>query len=75
MVTVTVKLFASFQQGRFEIAQRDLAPGTTLAALVDALCIPREEVGIVLVSGRHATLDRVARPGETIAIFPLLGGG
>jgi molybdopterin synthase sulfur carrier subunit len=74
-VLVTVKLFATFQQGRFEVAERELAPGTTVGALLDQLGIPREELGVLLVSGRHAELDRVPGPGETISIFPLLGGG
>jgi molybdopterin synthase sulfur carrier subunit len=74
-VVVTVKLFATFQQGRFEVAERELAPGTTVGALLDQLGIPRAELGVLLVSGRHAELDRVPSPGETISIFPLLGGG
>jgi molybdopterin converting factor small subunit len=72
---VTIKLFATFQQGRFEVAQRPVAPGTTLGALVDDLGIPREELGVLLVAGRHADLEREARPGDVISIFPLLGGG
>jgi molybdopterin converting factor small subunit len=72
---VTVKLFASFQENRFEVAERDLEPGTNLGALLDLLAIPREELGVLLVSGRHADLERPVAAGDVIAIFPLLGGG
>lgn len=72
---VTIKLFATFRVGRFETSERDCAAGTTLGQLVRALGIPPEEVGVLLVGGRHAEFAHVVAPGETIAIFPLLGGG
>jgi molybdopterin converting factor small subunit len=72
---VTVKLFASFREGRFDVAQRDCAAGTTVASLVHDLGIAPEEIGVVLVGGRHAALEQCTAPGDTIAIFPLLGGG
>ncbi len=72
---VTVKLFAAFREGRFEVAQLDCPPGTTVGGMADALGIARAEIGIVMVSGRHAELDRVPSPGETVSIFPLIGGG
>jgi sulfur carrier protein ThiS len=74
-VKVTIKLFATFREGRFDVAQRECPPGTTLAGLVRELGITPEEVGVVLVGGRHAAFEHVAAAGETIAIFPLLGGG
>jgi sulfur carrier protein ThiS len=72
---VTIKLFASFREGRFDISRRACAPGTTVAGLVRELGIAPEEVGVLLVGGRHAALEHVAAAGDTIAIFPLLGGG
>ena len=42
---------------------------------MDALGIPRDEIGILMVSGRHAELDQQAAPGDTISIFPPVGGG
>ena len=72
---LTVKLFATFRDGRFEKAQLDYPPGTTLANIVDALRIPRDEIGVMLVMGRHAELEYTPAPGETVAIFPRIGGG
>lgn len=74
-MTVTVKLFATFQKGRFAVSERELPPGATLATIVDELAIPRAEIGVMLVSGRHAELDHAPAPGATVSIFPLLGGG
>jgi molybdopterin converting factor small subunit len=72
---VTVKLFATFRTGRFDIAQVEHPAGTTVGGIVDALGIPREEIGILMVSGRHADLDERPAPGDTVAIFPMVGGG
>jgi molybdopterin synthase sulfur carrier subunit len=72
---VTVKLFATFQQGRFERALLHFEPGTILAGIVEFLAIPRDEIGVLLVGGRHVELEHAPVHGDTIAIFPLLGGG
>ncbi|HEX9399798.1 MAG TPA: MoaD/ThiS family protein [Anaeromyxobacter sp.] len=72
---VTIKLFAMFREGRFETAERECPPGTTIGGLVDGLGIAREEIGVLLLGGRHAALEQVTASGDTIAIFPLLGGG
>jgi molybdopterin converting factor small subunit len=72
---LTVKLFATFRQGRFEIAEMQRPEGSTLGSLLDDLSIPRPELGFVLVQGRHAELDLVPPGGATVAIFPKVGGG
>jgi molybdopterin synthase sulfur carrier subunit len=72
---VTVKLFATFRSGRFDMAQAEYPPGTSLANVVDELRIPKTEIGVMLLSGRHANLEDTLAPGDTVSIFPLLGGG
>ena len=72
---LTVKLFATFRQGRFEVARLDRPEGSTLGSLLDDLAIPRVELGILLVQGRHAELDDRPAEGDTVAIFPKVGGG
>jgi len=72
---ITVKLFATFRTERFDIETRDYPEGTTVAAIVDELQLPREQLGILMINGRHVDLDRVLADGETLAIFPLVGGG
>jgi sulfur-carrier protein len=74
-VTLTVKLFASFRAGRFDVRTADYPAGTTVADVVDGLTLPRAEVGIILVNSRHAELDRQLAESDTLALFPLLGGG
>jgi sulfur-carrier protein len=72
---LTVKLFATFRQGRFEVSDLERPDGSTLGRLLDDLAIPRAELGFVLVQGRHAELDQVPAAGATVSIFPRVGGG
>ena len=72
---ITVKLFATFRKDRFEIEERTYPEGTTVGEIVSELQLPRTQLGILLVSSRHVNLERVLVDGETLAIFPLVGGG
>ena len=74
-MNVTVKLFASFRTGRFDIETCDYPEGTTVADVADGLGLPHSELGIMLVNSRHVKLERVLSEGDTLALFPLLGGG
>lgn len=72
---ITVKLFATFRLGRFDIEVRDYPQGTKVSEVVDELELSRDKLGILMVNSRHVDLDRVLVDGETLAIFPLVGGG
>jgi len=72
---VTVKLFATFRVDRFDIESREYPDGTVVEQIVDELELPREKLGIVMVNSRHVDLDRELRDGDTLALFPLVGGG
>jgi molybdopterin converting factor small subunit len=74
-MTVTVKLFASFRTGRFAIQAGDYPDGTTVGDIVTQLGIPAGELGIMLVNSRHVKLEQSLADGDTLALFPLLGGG
>jgi molybdopterin converting factor small subunit len=72
---VTVKLFANFRHGRFNIEVRQYPSGTTVGQVVEEVGIPKNELGILLVNSRHVGLDRELQDGDTLALFPLVGGG
>ena len=75
MIRVTIKLFAGFRRGRFTSRAREYPPGVTAARIALDLEIPESELGIVLVNGRHADTDRPLQDGETLSLFPMIGGG
>lgn len=72
---IKVKLFATFQKDRFVVEDRDYPAGTVVGTIVTELQIPVESLGIVMVNHRHVALDRELVDGDTLAIFPLVGGG
>jgi len=72
---ITVKLFATFRKDRFDIEERTYPEGTTAGHIVAELQLPLAQLCILLVNSRHVDLERVLVDGETLAIFPLVGGG
>jgi sulfur-carrier protein len=72
---ITVKLFASFRQGRFDARVMEFPSGTTAGEIVHCLAIPEREVTLVFVNGRHSYLDSVLSDGDEVALFPPVGGG
>lgn len=72
---VTVKLFANFRHGRFNIDVRQYQPGITVGQVVEEIGIPKNELGILLVNSRHVGLDHELHDGDILALFPLVGGG
>jgi sulfur-carrier protein len=74
-MNVTVKLFAIFRVGRFKIDQRDYPQGVTCREIIDDVGIGEQEIGIILINGRHAALDTLLQEADTLSLFPLVGGG
>ncbi len=72
---VTVKLFATLRDGRFEVEDRRYDRATTVLQVLEDLNVPETEVKIVFVNNRHAKLDRVLADGDVLGIFPPIGGG
>lgn len=72
---ITVKLFAMFRVGRFAAVTKRYEPGATPANIACELHIPEKDVGIVLVNSRHTKLDHRLLDGDTLSLFPLVGGG
>jgi len=72
---VTVKLFATFREGRFKVEEQDLPEGSKVLNILEPLEIPPQEVAICLVNGRNVNEQHVLNDGDTIALFPPVGGG
>jgi len=72
---VTVKLFATLRQGRFDIEVLDIHPGTEVGDIVKQLGIPDKEVTLIFINGRHGQLTSELHDGDTLGMFPPVGGG
>ena len=72
---ITVKLFANFRAERFKEEVREYPSAVTVGEIVSELGIPAPEVGIIFINGRNALLETYPADGDTLSIFPLVGGG
>ena len=72
---VTIKLFANFRNDRFIKEVHTIAPDSTVGAIVSELALTEEEVGVILINGRHSNLEQPLSEGDILSLFPLVGGG
>ena len=72
---ITVKLFANFRNDRFRDKALTIVPGTTVGAIVAELDIPEDELGVILINGRHGRIDQRLSEDDNLSLFPLIGGG
>ena len=73
-MTVTVKLFATFRKGRFEESEREYADLTTVGEVIQDLRLPNLKVGAILINTCHVGKSLSLNEGDTLSIFPLVGG-
>ncbi len=72
---IVVKLFATFRNGRFKIEEQEHQPESSCRMIILSLGLTEKEIGVVMINGRHAPLDQLLHDGDTLALFPLIGGG
>ncbi|HOE16228.1 MAG TPA: MoaD/ThiS family protein [Syntrophorhabdaceae bacterium] len=72
---VTVKLFATLRDGRFTEGEREYPAGTTIGDIIRTLEMDENEAALIFVNGRHADIGYEILDGDTLAIFPPIGGG
>jgi molybdopterin synthase sulfur carrier subunit len=72
---VTVKLFATLRKDRFDEKDLELPDGVTAGEIIDMLAIPPTEVTLIFINGRHSAPETKLTGGDTLALFPPIGGG
>ena len=72
---ITVKLFASLRTGRFDEASLELRDGATIADAIAAACIREGEATVIFRNSRHAETGEALTEGDTLSLFPPVGGG
>ena len=75
VMKVTVKLFATLRKDRFHSDQIILSDNATSNDLLKELKIPQDHVGILLVDGKNVSVNSEISDGQTVSIFPAVGGG
>lgn len=72
---IEVRLFATLRENRDKIMAMDLVEGTTSRDIIAKLDIAAEEAAILLINGRHGSLDSPLKDKDVVSIFPPVGGG
>jgi molybdopterin converting factor small subunit len=76
-IGVTVKLFAQYRKDRFKIEQRQYPKGVVVNDIITETDINIQDypIGVMIVNGRHVQEEYVLQDGDTLALFPKVGGG
>ncbi len=74
---IHLRVFATFRQyiDGAESVEADVGAGDTIADVLGRLGIPVDEARIVFVDGRKTNLTKELSGGETVSVFPAIGGG
>jgi len=72
---IKLKLFASLMIGRFDSDDRDFREGATVRDALREIGVPEKEAHIIFINGRHADPGAALKDGDTLSVFPLIGGG
>ncbi len=72
---ITVKLFATFRDGRQKVLDMNLLDTATPQSIIDVLGIDQADVAILLVNGRDGKFDTLLVEDDIVSLFPPVGGG
>jgi molybdopterin converting factor small subunit len=75
IIKIEVRLFATLRNNRFKKDVKEFDEGTTPNVILKDLDIDYEDVAILLINGRDGLLDTVLEDGDTLSVFPPVGGG
>ena len=74
-MNIEVRLFASFRDNRWKSKYLTINEKATIKNIIEQIDIKEEELGIVLVNGRHSDVNTILKNEDVLALFPPVGGG
>lgn len=76
-MNITVKLFAQYREGRFKTKTSEYPKGTRPLDIIQLLGIDKDllPLGVLLINGRHRNEQTALKEGDTLSLFPKIGGG
>jgi sulfur carrier protein len=72
---VQIRLFESLKKYQPEGAKVRLTTGSRVTDLLDALGIPTDDVGILIVNRADGRFDQQLQNGDVVTVIPPMGGG
>jgi sulfur-carrier protein len=74
-MVVTVRLFATLQKDRFDAKDLELPEGARTIDVLGMMGILEKEASLIFINNLHAGLDTTLKDGDTLSLFPPVGGG
>jgi len=72
---MVIQLFATFRVGRGKEVDIPWYEGIDGHVVLNALGLKPDDVKIFLINGRHGKPDALLKSGDTVSLFPAVGGG
>lgn len=72
---IVVRLFATFRDSREKVQSLELPEGSIPGDVIKLLGIDASELAILLINGRDGSLGDSLKNGDTVSLFPPVGGG
>lgn len=72
---IKVRLFATLRQGRGKELLLDADENTKVLEILHMLDIKQEDVTILLINGKDGNFETRLSEGDTVSMFPPVGGG
>jgi sulfur carrier protein len=74
-LNITVRLFASLREGRFVSRLIPIADGSAVRDALILTGVSINETAVLFVNGRHALPETLLAEGDSLGVFPPVGGG
>lgn len=74
-MNIKVRLFATLRENRGKELMINLPLASTPMDIIGKLNISREDIAILLINGRDGEFNVELVEGDTVSIFPPVGGG
>lgn len=75
IMKVTAKLFATLRESRGKQLDIEIEEGANVLSVLEKLSIKKTDVTIILVNGNNTGVDALLSEGDTLSLFPPVGGG
>lgn len=72
---IEVRLFATFRERRKKVYHLEPHEFDVAGDILSYLNIPKKDVAILLINGRHSSSKDSIKDGDVLALFPPVGGG
>lgn len=72
---IKVRLFATLRNGRGKELELEMDESAAVLKILDILEIKLEDIAILLINGRDGSFETQLSEGDTVSLFPPVGGG